>query len=123
MVIAFFADFLAYGRDGIQIKLLIPVRRRLCSGPFAQHIKGKQLLVFRLLGAALKRLLHISAKNELAAHNFHGLVDGFPDHRLAHAIDCVADPVEGVFHQVFFKFNHLAGQHQPPHGSIDQKII
>ncbi|MCY1505447.1 hypothetical protein D9M68_396640 [compost metagenome] len=88
----------------------------------AEHVERVGVALLALRTTVLQRLADGAAEHELLAHQLHGLVHRGADHRLAGALDQLA---EHVFRAAIggFRVDHLAGHHQAPGGEVDQHVV
>ena len=106
------------GRDGLGIGGMVALCILVGAGGFAEHVIGIGIaLLFQFA-----RVLHAGfdgfAQHELTPENLHRLADRGTHHRFAHSLDQTA---QGAGRSLWVVLEHLAGQHQCPCRSIDQR--
>ncbi len=107
-----------YGGDRAGIGQVVAPRVAFGARSLAQHVVAVGIALGLQLFGAAHRLVDRLAQDEVAAHLLHRAGDGGADHRFAQPLDCCAEvPGDAALGVV----QHLAGQHQRPGGSIDQR--
>ncbi|MNM75881.1 hypothetical protein D3C81_876820 [compost metagenome] len=88
----------------------------------AEHVEGIGIAPLTVGTAIAQRLVDAAAEDELVAHQLHRLVHRRADHRLAGALQQVADDA-GRLTVANGRIDQPAGQHQAPGGEVDQHVV